>query len=451
MLPSITHRKTINTFYQDFDLERLPGIPAVEDYRTDFQVDRDRVVFSPAFRQLQSKTQVFRSGEYDFYRTRLTHSIEVARIGHSICDFLKATSPLLAEDFFIDPDLVEALGLSHDLGHPPFGHIGERKLNELMQNYGGFEGNAQTLRILTELIYNRENGPQGMSPTRAFLDGILKYKVLQKECIQYSSEGSQGPIFPENHFLYNEQECFRTFALGTNNPISLFKGKHISAKELNNLKSIECQIMDWADDTAYSMHDILDGIKAGFLDEAVIQNWAENKSKLTASQHHALERLFDAMRLGIVEARFSKQIGGFIRACSLREQDEETTLLANKTNRYRYSLEIDPSIQEECSLYQQIAYDLIFESVQMQQVEFKGGRVLDQLFHSFSEHYLNPKNPRPLKILPTQLDQWIFQEKDFSKKARMICDYLSGLTDGFAVRLYKRLFDPEFGSITDLV
>ena len=165
----------INQFYNDFDIapRKEEENDRPDDYRSPFQIDRDRIIYTPSFRRLQSKTQVFLSGEYDFYRTRLTHSLEVAQIGRSICNRLKKRSTTLSDEYFIDPDLVEAACLSHDLGHPPFGHAGERVLHSIMQNQGGFEGNAQTLRQLTETIY----GHRGMNPTRAFLDSTLKYKT----------------------------------------------------------------------------------------------------------------------------------------------------------------------------------------------------------------------------------------------------------------------------------
>jgi len=118
---------TNNRFYQDFDFERSGG-ERRRDYRTPFQIDRDRIIHAHAFRKLQSKTQVFLSGEYDFYRTRLTHSMEVAQIGRSICTYLQSRGAPLEPDFTIDSDLVEAVSLAHDLGHPPFGHSGERTL-----------------------------------------------------------------------------------------------------------------------------------------------------------------------------------------------------------------------------------------------------------------------------------------------------------------------------------
>src|SRR6266852_5666334 len=150
-----------NRFYNAFDAE-CEGGRRKTDYRSAFQIDRDRIIHAHAFRKLQSKTQVFLSGEYDFYRTRLTHSMEVAQIGRSICQFLRTQKSVLTEDYYIDSDLVEGTCLAHDLGHPPFGHSGERTLQELMGKHGGFEGNAQTLHLLTSTLYETEAGVRGM-------------------------------------------------------------------------------------------------------------------------------------------------------------------------------------------------------------------------------------------------------------------------------------------------
>src|ERR1700752_1040913 len=127
-------RNPQNQFYNQFDYESEEP-RETDPHRNPFQIDRDRIIHSSAFRRLQNKTQVFLSGEFDFYRTRLTHSLEVAQIGRSICSFLKQTSPFLNETFFVDPDLVEAVCLTHDLGHAPFGHAGERTLHDLMRKF----------------------------------------------------------------------------------------------------------------------------------------------------------------------------------------------------------------------------------------------------------------------------------------------------------------------------
>src|SRR5258708_4096419 len=136
-----------NRFYNAFDLQEW-GTSRKADYRSPFQIDRDRIIHAHAFRKLQSKTQVFLSGEYDFYRTRLTHSMEVAQIGRSICHYLCSRGDPLTDDFYIDSDLVEACSLAHDMGHPPFGHAGERTLQELMKRLGGFEGHSPALHLL---------------------------------------------------------------------------------------------------------------------------------------------------------------------------------------------------------------------------------------------------------------------------------------------------------------
>lgn len=424
-----------NQFYQAFDFARLhdAGAATGGDSRTPFEVDRDRVIHSSAFRRLQSKTQVFLAGEYDFYRTRLTHSIEVAQIGRSICRHLQRVSPLLGDDFHIDSDLVEAVCLAHDLGHPPFGHAGERTLNRLMENHGGFEGNAQTLRLLTDTIYQ---GRRGMNPTRAFLDGVLKYKSLRHDLMD------SGTTAPENHFLYDEQSetlGFVTGGLGF--PAAAAPGPRRDA-----IRSIECQIMDWADDTAYSIHDIVDGIHAGFLGTTAIEKWAEGKSP-DGTAARAIEHLLKAIRDGKAEPRMERRIGDFIRAITLVEAPGH---LASLTNRHRFALEIDPDILVECRTYKLLAYERVFVSHQLKQLEYKGERMLTEVFAIFAGQYLARERPA-FNLLPPDTAALLQSEELPAARARRLCDYLAGMTDGFASRTCKRLTDPDFGSIVDLV
>jgi len=427
-----------NRFYGEFDFEHLPGSRPENDPRSPFQIDRDRVLFSSYFRQLQSKTQVFQSGEYDFYRTRLTHTIEVARIARSIAEFLNAHSNRLKTDYAIDCDLVEAVGLAHDLGHPPFGHIGERKLNEIMRQSGGFEGNAQTLRILTELIFTRNNNRQGMKPTRAFLDGVLKYKALHKD--SGTKDKNVKIIPPENHFLYDEQLPIRDFVFQE------AKLEKMDAQSWNSLKSIECQIMDWADDTAYSLHDIVDGVKAGFITTERLKNWGEKQNDLSDYQLQVLSDLIDTIHKGGYEPRTALRIGQFIQGSKLEPIDSP---LAHLSNRHRYRLSIEPKIHEVCSLHKRIAIDLIFKSAPLQQVEFKGGKILSELFDGIREN-VHGQVEKPLNILPEPISTWVREAESAREKDRIVCDHLSSLTDGQAVRFYKKLFVPEFGSLMDL-
>lgn len=431
------HTLMPNKFYNDFDLQRFPETPIPEaDYRNPFQVERDRIIFSYPFRRLQSKTQVFQSGEYDFYRTRLTHSIEVAKISRSICEYLRARSPLLREDFYIDADLTEAIGLAHDLGHPPFGHIGERKLNELMANSGGFEGNAQTLRILTELIYERPGSTKGIAPTRAFLDGVMKYKALQSEWITRDAKP------PKNHFIYNEQVNWRDTILDQNT----LPDELQDPKSLNQFKSIECQIMDWADDTAYSLHDIVDGIHARYLTTGSILEWATTQN-LTQTEQALLETLCTVIRENRYEPYFGSRIGYFVHACSLAPRGGP---LSEQSNRHAFQLEIDPQVVAESKLYKSLALDLIFRSTQLQQIEFKGGHILEKTFRALEAQCLQ-EGESGLNILPASVQALLNAETEPAIRKRRLCDYLAGLTDGQAVRTYKRLFHADFGSIAELV
>lgn len=426
-----------NDFYAPFDLERFPETSPLEgDYRSAFQIERDRIIFSYPFRRLQSKTQVFQSGEYDFYRTRLTHSIEVAKVGRSICEFLLASSELLNDRFYIDPDLTEAVCLAHDLGHPPFGHIGERKLNDLMSPHGGFEGNGQTLRILTELIYERPGRTKGIAPTRAFLDGVMKYKATHAEWIEQCSKA------PKNHFIYNDQAQWRDLVFGEKARPDELK----DVKALNGFKSIECQIMDWADDTAYSLHDIVDGIHARYISVGSLTEWATQKT-LSEQESKLVETLCDKIKSNSYEPYFGTKVGSFVHACTLRER---SGFLSDRTNRHAFELEIDPQIQAESALYKTIALDLIFKSTQLQQIEFKGGYILERLFAALAEHCADPAS-KGLNLLPGSVQELLAQESDTTGRHRRLCDYTAGLTDALAVRTYKRLFDADFGSIAELL
>jgi dGTPase len=357
--------------------------------------------------------------------------MEVAQIGRSICQHLRSRGRPMRDNFHIDSDLVEAACLAHDLGHPPFGHSGERTLQELMRSYGGFEGNAQTLHLLTETIYQNESGVRGMQPTRALLDGVLKYKKLHGE---FSAP-------PAQHFLYDPQRIYRDFVFaGAEIPAGWFGGD-----ALNGFKSVECQIMDWADDAAYSLNDIVDGVKVGFLTIERIERWAAGEA-VDAGQQRLLETLFDAIRSDRLESVFSMKIGRFLQACRLRERDN---FMAARTNRYRFELVVAPEVEREALFFKKLANDIIFESPQLQQMEHKARLVLSSLWESCWRNYVET-GPRVIHILPPNVGALIAGEATTAGKARRICDWLAGLTDGLIVRNYRRLFDPEFGSIRDL-
>jgi dGTPase len=419
-------------------MRRLSGRTDDGDYRSPFQIDRDRVLHTPTFRRLQNKTQVFWSGEYDFYRTRLTHSLEVAQIGKSICHWLRSRPDgPLAEDFFIDADLVEAVCLSHDLGHPPFGHAGERTLNHLMRGHGGFEGNAQTLRLLAERIFSAKR--TGMDPTRAFLDGILKYKSLWSELMTATGET------PEHHFIYDDQQAHLDWAMGGHDfPLELPPGP---ARDL--FKSIECQVMDWADDTAYSLNDLSDSVRAGFLNLEKIESWAEQHGH-PAGEGSPLGDLLRAIRRRRVDPFVGKRIGRYIQSARL---ETDVNFLSAESHRYRYRLAIDEDVKAECALFKQLAFEVVFLSPQLKQLEHKGSRMLRQLWEILAERYIagRPIDGQNFQLLPADTAAEIAGAPDEATRARLVCDFLAGMTDGYAARTYKRLFSPDFGSIGDLI
>jgi len=421
------NEEKMNEFYNRKDYETLTEERKI-DYRTPFQKDRDRLIYTASFRRLQSKTQVFLSGEYDFYRTRLTHSLEVAQIGRSICHFLKQESPILNNDYFIDPDLVEVAGLSHDLGHPPFGHAGERKLHQLMCEFGGFEGNAQTLRNITDLIYSSGGCRRGFSPSRAYLDSILKYKTLFSEFAH-----------PNNHFLYDSQKDILNFVFRDENILN----KYPAGDTRNNFRSIECQIMDWADDTAYCINDLVDGIHARFITAESVRNWADENNL----SGNIIDELFGMVDTDSFERHFGRKIGEFIQACDLREREN---CLSEKTNRYKYELIINDEIYRKAAVYKKLARDIVFDSPQLQQLEHKSSFMIERLFTTFFEIYLERKHSVK-NLLPADAEAIIRESDDLKVGARIICDHIAGMTDSYAIRIYKRLYDPDFGSIVDLV
>jgi dGTPase len=204
--------------------------------------------------------------------------------------------------------------------------------------------------------------------------------------------------------------------------------------------------MDWADDTAYSLHDIVDGIKARFITPDTLRAWSDVQDDLTSYQLQTLDDLTDEIRSGGYEPRTSLWIGQFIQACRLVPNDSP---FGEQSNRHRFTLKVDSKVREVCSLHKRIAFDLIFKSPPLQQIEFKGGYLLTRLFEAYEEHLLTAI-PKPLRILPDPINQWVKNETDESVKRRLLCDYLASLTDGQAIRAYKRLYEPDFGTLMDL-
>lgn len=210
---------------------RAPGT----DQRTPFEKDRDRILYSSAFQRLAGITQIVRAGEADVFHTRQQHSIKVAQIGRRLGQALLNAQPEIAREHGLDPEVVEAACLAHDLGHPPFGHIGEQTLDRLVRERGdtdGFEGNAQSFRVVTRLAV-RFPDVSGMDLTRATLAAMLKYPWLRSSSGQKSKKWS----------AYRSERNDFNFARDGQPP---------------NFKTLEAELMDWSDDVAYSVHDLED-------------------------------------------------------------------------------------------------------------------------------------------------------------------------------------------------
>jgi dGTPase len=385
-------------------------------------VDRDRITHSYAFRRLQAKTQVFRPGEYDFYRTRLTHTIEVAQIGRSICRFLLNTSDFLTQTYHVDEDLVEAVCLGHDLGHPPFGHAGERALNKLMAKFGGFEGNAQTLRLISETMWpnTEEGGRQGMAPTRGFLDGVLKYKWLA------------DPLTRPKKFIYDDQVKIVDFV-------------HEKESTLpSDLKSLECRIMDWADEIAYSVGDVVDGVKTRFITIDKLRRWNGDDY-----DEALVKKLIEALEKDGTASRFAaRTIGDCIEACHLVPTNQLGW--SPSSNRYKYDLQISPAKRSHVECLKSIATEMVFRSPAVEQLEYKAKLVVDDLFNTLSDVYVSSSTFKH-HLLGPDVEKILSRACCERVRARILCDQISGMSDEYAIRMHRRLHEPDFGSIADLM
>jgi len=355
--------------------------------RTLFQRDRDRIIHSAAFRRLQYKTQVFVYHEGDHYRTRLTHSLEVAQIARS-----------LARALGLNEDLAEALALAHDLGHTPFGHAGEEALDAAMKDYGGFSHNDQTLRVLTSLE-RRYADFDGLNLTWETLEGTVKHN------------GPVKPPLSETIAAYNAQHDL----------------------DLATWPSAEAQVAALSDDIAYDNHDIDDGFRAGLFtlddlrDVPLIGDALADVRKLnraiedSRAIHEAVRRLIDRMVTDVVVETRRRIAQSNVSSADAVRQSRAPLVAFSDTMR-----------EQEKGL-RAFLFERMYRHYRVNRMSSKARRVVADLFRIF--------NHEP-ELLPSE---WRDEatKRDAKGRARVIADYIAGMTDRFALDEHRRLVDPD--------
>jgi dGTPase len=451
-----------NLLYGDACSSRICAANEDAPWRSPYRRDYARLIHSPAFRRLQGKTQLFPGHESDFFRNRLTHSLEVAQIAKGIAERLNHVDSFLGENP-IDCDLVEFAALAHDLGHPPFGHNGEKALDSCMTSWGGFEGNAQTLRILSVLekkstndggfhgiLQNGEDHRIGINPTMRSLAAILKYDKK----IPHSRNDSDPLV---KGYYYSEAGLVKRI-------------RDAVAPELppeTPLKTLECQIMDLADDIAYSTYDLEDGLKGGFIDPLMLLSVAQSNpdllDRVTVKVCKECPGTNRDEVLAAIAGAFSVDIEG--RPLYVQPGEEITPLAGYKTSRllatHGYSrisltsslvnaaicsisvtinnempalseVSMTPEIKLQVEALKHLNYEVTIMSPRLKLVEYRGLEIVQEIFRALTEtagHLLLPQDfKQSYELLRTA-----------EEKKRLVCDFVAGMTDKYAVEFFGRL------------
>jgi len=412
------------------------------DNRSAWQVDRSRIIHAAAFRRLQAKTQIMGIGLNDFYRTRLTHSLEVAQIGSGLLRHLKKQHPEFTN--FPSGSLLETLCLAHDIGHPPFGHGGEIALNYMMRDHGGFEGNAQTLRIVSKLE-PYSNG-YGMNLTRRTLLGFIKYPAFIDDLWHSIPPLSELRSFikadhwrPAKGLYTDDKDIFDWIMEPLSNNDKALLSSHYKVDEFRaktHYKSIDSAIMELADDIAYAVHDLEDAIAtevltlADWQNHALVQLQELDSAWLTTHLSSITARLFSHHEYERKDA-IGELVNTFIINAQLVVQnaDFESEIL-------QYTVSLPDEFAEILNVLKHFVFKRLIREPKMQQVEFKGQNLLIELFSAFASD--------PMRLLPeTTQEMWLNANQQGDNAMRIICDYLSGMSDEYAYKTYQRLFLPS--------
>ena len=442
------------------DNDRLRVMDETEDMdlgRSAFRRDYGRLLHCPAFRRLQGKTQLFPGHESDFFRNRLTHSLEVAQVAKGIALKLNA-SYVEFKNSPIDLDLIEFAGLAHDLGHPPFGHNGERALDDCMKEFGGFEGNAQTLRILSRVEKKKLKddpalkddvcgiSPQGvdrrlgLNLTYRTLASILKYDTLIPLRRRKAADLKKGYYASERGLVENIK-------------------RHVGIPEAKGekFKTIECQIMDIADDIAYSTYDLEDAMKGGFThplallvkigNQGLFKRLWEKVAKdiKDVTENEVFAALTDVLQLAAdgaqplatyAESKLIASDGKMRSEFSSEMIDSsvrEVSVIPKAGKGVRFSeVKLTRDIQIKIEALKHLNYLLTIMSPRLKVVEYRGYEVVRTIFET-----LNSEEGHLL--LPDDIQGMYERLNDTDSKKRMICDFVAGMTDRYAVEFYSRL------------
>jgi len=441
--------------------------------RPDYRVDYARVIHSPAFRRLQNKTQLFPGGESDFFRNRLTHSLEVAQIAKSIAIMLKGKYP----DTDIEPDVCEIAGLLHDIGHPPFGHNGESALDECMrEKSGGFEGNAQTLRIITRLEKKELPPPSigndnrvGLNLTARVIASVLKYDREIPTQRKLTDSVVKGYYQSEADVV----NIIKSKLLGLPNT------KIPSALKGIAFKTIECSIMDLADDIAYSTYDIEDAFKAGFLNPYAIMSSSERvmeniSAKLLKADIHLTAKECRELIIGffagvwgssVADIKAKKKstdvdiIKALLEAYRLSEVVASdgyyrTSLTSNMIQFFVDGIEFVPNndfpilskvrfnddVGNIVEILKHTTYETQIESARLKVAENRGKDIVMGIFNKLNTDAGH-------RLLPEDFQDLYEQQTTLENKSRVVCDFVSGMTDRYALEFYGRLHSESPRSI----
>ena len=413
------------------------------DHRDPYERDRTRVIHCPAFRRLQRKTQILGTDEGDFHRTRLTHSLEVASIGVSLVrNLIDSEQHHVLMGLLPNDDLINVICLLHDIGHPPFGHGGEVALNFMMRHHGGFEGNGQTLRLLTKL--ENSYGAYGLDLTRRSLLGILKYPVPWSRVAAFVlpkiTESVTKTIRvndwlpPKGYYDCDQAEIDWLLQAFSETDRTLLQS--LASEPQNHVHgraayySFDCSIMDIADDIAYGVHDLEDAIHLRLIHrdqlDTPLFRQKLSATALGATKDALIDALFDA-KLCVRKQAIGEMVNYFITAVRISVTHE-----AFENNLLKYNMTLLPEAKHLLDHLIACIYGYVIDSQEARTFEYGGQMVVLRLFEAMSS---NPSGLLDLK------NRTLFAEAQSETEAyRVVCDYIANMTDEYAYRMHERLF-----------